>query len=955
MGNMKFRGLSTKDLDLIIQFKPDYPFPAKDITVEHIPGRNGDLYIDNKSWQNTQRTYSIVSVFRPGTDFVSNSEKLIKWLTQESGYFRLEDDYDPHVYRMAAYKGSGSLPNLYDQATVLAVTFDCKPQRYLKSGEKEITFEDVSKAILLNPTGFDALPDIRISNISNPAQDDVLLLTVGKTSDEENFDEVTSVITLSEIPNDVTSITLISEDQTCYSNQNGNINGSINLNDTQFPVLGKDISMVTVKKHVKEETAIEAYNKKIEASQLMCQCKYLPYDAQVKAKEKITVVESWNLLKQRLEEVYDAKSYATYCMEKADTYTFESYNNLLMSKGVRYTVRPASDEVDDQGRIKEAPWLKLSNNGNGTYTVSVGDISDLIDPSDTELSHTSGYFYMNKGSIEFKLNDEVLTDSLKDSGSLQVDFYPATFNGGIAVQYESPDWCEMQVEYNFNGTRIVSINSISYVAKKTGYYYLPKTFLKKASWSKVTPNTVLTTLKWNPLSKAFMPSGISVSKAATFTYYFLPYPYKTPEDPNNPTPEEKWLQYEPVMEYKLDKDGNPELDGDGNKIPVVANDVNFYVDNVSDDLTTLKLKAKVSAWFRNDQLKLNQFQTKLDGYSTIDVDSEISMPADFKATSHFIIYTIRSTKFPTYEDQKEWPKDYIDGIPKNIDGSANIYINPSDGQIDFKIKKRAWYRVKYQVTSGETTNDRYSSWVLINQNGLLFLSLGLQDFTMAANQNISIERLEALEDSDDFPIGQYTYHGKDANNNDVDVPDIAFFDKDGTLYTNNQAPSWVKVIVVKGDKDDYTDCTLQFNVGDSAVDSSLFKWDTRSIWMSKNKVENGHMTDSARKDDTTIYYLNKLPTCLTNQDVDHPEISTSDKFKAIVLQNSATGDPESISFYPLTNGYYKPKNSSNWKWFTTANEICLSKNSETTIIQNLTESQQQDNYNITIIPRWWSL
>ena len=73
MGNLKFGDIYTKDLDLIIQAPPVYNFPAKDVTIEHIPGRNGDLIIDNKCWQNVERTYSIASVFRPGTNFINNS------------------------------------------------------------------------------------------------------------------------------------------------------------------------------------------------------------------------------------------------------------------------------------------------------------------------------------------------------------------------------------------------------------------------------------------------------------------------------------------------------------------------------------------------------------------------------------------------------------------------------------------------------------------------------------------------------------------------------------------------------------------------------------------------------------------------------------------------------------------------------------------------------------------
>ena len=974
MGNMKFRGLSTKDLDLVIQFKPDYPFPAKDVTVEHIPGRNGDLYIDNESWQNVQRTYSIVSVFRPGTDFVSNSEKLIKWLTQKSGYFRLEDDYDPHVYRMAAYKGSGSLPNLYDEATVLSVTFDCKPQRYLKSGEKEITFEDVSKAILENPTGYNALPDIKIAGINNPVQDDVLLVTVGTTTDKENFDKVTSIIALSDIPSDVHSITIVSEEQTCYSNQNGNINGSINLNGTQFPVLEDGVSLISIDKYKEKINEIDPYNDKIKDAQEMLQCKYLPFDAQVKTKEKSTTIKSWNLLKQQVEEIYDASSYASYCMEKADEFTFNSYNNLLQSNGVAYTVRPKTDYdqenvgQDGYAPIKEAPWLKLKKNNDGTYTLAVGDITELIDSGQNpDLSNYCGYFYTNSGYITLKFQDNVLQDGLKDSASLQIIFYPANSSYEIAVDYNNPDWVKMEVAYEDDANSHY-IKSVSFVTLKTGYYYLPKAGLfGSASWNKLSPNTVLTTLNWSTYYKAFMPSGISVSKTATFTYNFLPYPYHGVIGDED---YQEFLQYEPIMKDKVDKDGKPEVDGNGNKIQEVKNPVYFKIISVDDNITKATIVSTENMYCRINDEKLNEHK-KLSKYVGTSSTSNIIV-SEYDTKKRLMLYCIKYTlsdvgsiaSIPSYEAIDNWP-EYLDGTPrKNNAYQVQIDINPAEGAIDFKVNIKGWYRVKYTVKNGDKTEEVNSPWLLLNQNGLIFTSTPVakypsdgdwppNNFNMAADQNIVVDYLKALEDSDDFPIAEYIYHGVDKDGNEVDVPDIAFFDKDGNKL--NSLPTWINIIVNPGTDENHLDATLIFNVGEGATNKSLFKWDTRSIWTSKSKVEEGHLTDSARTDDTTIYYLNKLPACLSNQDVSHPEISTSDKFKAIVLQNSATGDPESIEFYPIVNGYYRASNNTNWKWIDPNTVIYTAKNSEKTTIYDLKLAEQQDEFEITIIPRWWSL
>ena len=103
MGNLKFGDLSTKDLDLVIQTPPAYTFPEKDVTLQHIPGRNGDIILDNNCYKNVQRTYSIASVIRPGTNFVSAAERITEWLTANTGYQRLEDSYEPEVYRLAMF------------------------------------------------------------------------------------------------------------------------------------------------------------------------------------------------------------------------------------------------------------------------------------------------------------------------------------------------------------------------------------------------------------------------------------------------------------------------------------------------------------------------------------------------------------------------------------------------------------------------------------------------------------------------------------------------------------------------------------------------------------------------------------------------------------------------------------------------------------------------------------
>ena len=159
MGIVIFNGISSQDLHIQVQTEPDYDFPEKDYEVTHVPGRNGDIVIDQGSWQNVSRKYNL-AMDAVKISYTEVASKLVQWLHSASGYARLEDSYEPDFYRMAMYKDSGSISNIYNKAGQIEVEFTCKPQRYFKSGEVADTFATSTE--YRNPTDFPAKPLIKI-------------------------------------------------------------------------------------------------------------------------------------------------------------------------------------------------------------------------------------------------------------------------------------------------------------------------------------------------------------------------------------------------------------------------------------------------------------------------------------------------------------------------------------------------------------------------------------------------------------------------------------------------------------------------------------------------------------------------------------------------------------------------------------------------------------------------
>ena len=59
MNSFTFNGISSADMGLIVENKDIYSLPARDISLVSVPGRNGDVIIDNNRWQNVTISYTV--------------------------------------------------------------------------------------------------------------------------------------------------------------------------------------------------------------------------------------------------------------------------------------------------------------------------------------------------------------------------------------------------------------------------------------------------------------------------------------------------------------------------------------------------------------------------------------------------------------------------------------------------------------------------------------------------------------------------------------------------------------------------------------------------------------------------------------------------------------------------------------------------------------------------------
>ena len=158
-----------------------YNAPARAVEMVSIPGRNGALAIDQGRFENIEVTYPAGSFGATHEEFADRVRAFRNILASQYTYARLTDTYHPDEYRMALYRdGLEVSPVAASKAGEFDITFDCKPQRYLLTGEvvKDVTNESG----ITNPTLFESKPLINVVGYGSFSIGSYTLQITGSTS-----------------------------------------------------------------------------------------------------------------------------------------------------------------------------------------------------------------------------------------------------------------------------------------------------------------------------------------------------------------------------------------------------------------------------------------------------------------------------------------------------------------------------------------------------------------------------------------------------------------------------------------------------------------------------------------------------------------------------------------------------------------------------------------------------
>lgn len=176
-----FDGESSADYGVYITGEGVFNAPERAVEMVDIPGRNGSYALDQGRFGNIEVTYTAGMVDDSETDFADRLADVRNWLCSKKGYVRLEDEYNPDEYRMAVYSSGISVEHADLRTGEFEISFDCKPQRWLKSGETATAV--ANNGTLTNPTRFDAEPLLEVKGYGgiefNGYEIDVEDVTIG--------------------------------------------------------------------------------------------------------------------------------------------------------------------------------------------------------------------------------------------------------------------------------------------------------------------------------------------------------------------------------------------------------------------------------------------------------------------------------------------------------------------------------------------------------------------------------------------------------------------------------------------------------------------------------------------------------------------------------------------------------------------------------------------------------
>lgn len=154
-----FGGISSNDFSVLL-LADDMTGTQYEYTTVSVAGRTGDLHRGNRRYKNKNRELVIFA----GSSAESRIESLNAALLAVTDYARLQSTIHPDWYTLGQYNGDiKPKKGVGYSVGRVALSFDCKPQKYLVTGDTAISVAD--EGTITNPTLYPSKPLLYVTGV----------------------------------------------------------------------------------------------------------------------------------------------------------------------------------------------------------------------------------------------------------------------------------------------------------------------------------------------------------------------------------------------------------------------------------------------------------------------------------------------------------------------------------------------------------------------------------------------------------------------------------------------------------------------------------------------------------------------------------------------------------------------------------------------------------------------
>ncbi|SDD06627.1 phage tail family protein [Peptococcus niger] len=131
-----YNGRSSREFGLRILNDMSLQIPEYDMEFIEIPGRDGDLAVDNRRYKSVERSFRCHLVLAKGQRLDQAAVAIATWLSGKPGYHKLLWSGEPGYFWQAIHVQGVNIVESLRQFGAVELTFRCQPGKYMAAGDR---------------------------------------------------------------------------------------------------------------------------------------------------------------------------------------------------------------------------------------------------------------------------------------------------------------------------------------------------------------------------------------------------------------------------------------------------------------------------------------------------------------------------------------------------------------------------------------------------------------------------------------------------------------------------------------------------------------------------------------------------------------------------------------------------------------------------------------------------